>query len=94
MATLLTYATTITIVKLSMLLLYRRLFVTPTFRLITTLVSFLCMLWFIIAGLLDIFQCRPVSAAFDARLLFIGSCINLQAYYWGVISTNMVGCLS
>lgn len=85
-----TYSTTMTTIKLSILLLYRRIFVTRTFKLVTVFVASLCMLWFIIASMTDIFQCHPVSAAFDARMLFTDKCIDLQGFYWGVTSTNMV----
>ena len=87
---MLTYSTTATVVKLSILFLYRRLFITRTFKLVTLFVGALCMLWFIIGNMVDIFQCRPIGAAFDARLVFTPQCINIQALYWGIISTNMV----
>lgn len=90
MATMLTYSTTTTIVKLSILSLYRRLFITQTFKLVTVFVGALCMLWFVVGNMVDIFQCHPIGAAFDARLVFTHQCINIQALYWGIISTNMV----
>ncbi|KAG7009144.1 ubiquitin carboxyl-terminal hydrolase 2 [Physcia stellaris] len=88
--TVLAYSLTITIVKLSILLLYRRLFVTRTFKLLTLSVAGLCMAWFIAAVLTDIFQCHPISAVFDATMLFTDKCIDLQAYYWGITAANMV----
>lgn len=88
---MLSYSLTITIVKLSILLLYRRLFVTRTFKLLTLSVAGLCMAWFIAAVLTDIFQCHPISAVFDATMLFTDKCIDLQAYYWGITAANMVG---
>ena len=90
MATMLTYSTTATTVKLSILFLYRRLFITRMFRLVTLFVGALCILWFIIGNMVDIFQCHPIGAAFDARLIFTHQCIDIQALYWGFISTNMV----
>ena len=92
MATMISYAATVTVVKLSILLLYRRLFVTRTFKLLTVIVASLCMAWFIAAIMTDVFQCHPIGAAFDARLLFTDKCIDLQAFWWGVTSTNMVRC--
>lgn len=90
MATMVTYSITTTTVRLSLLLLYRRLFITRTFKLVAFFVGALCMLWFIIGNMVYIFQCHPFGAAFDARLLFTHQCLNIQALYWGVISTNMV----
>lgn len=78
-------------VKLSILLLYRRIFITRAFKLLTISVAGLCMAWSIAAVLTDIFQCHPVTAAFDPTQLFTDKCIDAQAYYWGVTATNMVG---
>ena len=90
MATMLTYSAAATTVKLSILSLYRRLFITRTLKSVTLFVGALCMLWFIVGNLADVFQCHPIGAAFDARLVFTHQCINLQTLYWGIISTNMV----
>ena len=94
MATKLTYSVTVTVVKFSILLLYRRLFVTRSFKLLTVVVASLCMAWFTAAAIADVFQCRPVSAAFDASQVFTDKCIDLKAYWWSVTSTNMVSDLS
>lgn len=83
------YTLTITIVKLSILVLYRRIFSTVTFRRTTPIVGAVVMLWFIVALFTDLFQCRPFQAAFDLELLFTDQCINLQAYYWGITASNL-----
>lgn len=38
---------------------------------------------------MNLFQCRPFQAAFDLDLLLTDQCINLQAYYWGIIGSNL-----
>lgn len=83
------YTLTITLVKLSILALYRRIFTTAAFMRITLVVGATVMLWFIIALFTNLFQCQPFQAAFDAELLFTNQCINLQAYYWGITSFNL-----
>lgn len=90
MATLVTYALTVTSVKLSLLLLYRRIFSTPAFKAWTSVIGAICVAWFIAATLVDIFQCRPINAAFQAELLSTGHCIDLQSFYLGIISANFV----
>lgn len=77
MAGLVTYSLTITIVKLSILLLYRRIFITQGFKMATMYVGLICLAWFFLAILLDIFQCHPFKAAFNVELLFTDRCIDL-----------------
>lgn len=89
MSGIVTYTLTITIVKLSILVLYRRIFITAGFKRSTLIVGAAVMLWFIVALFTDLFQCRPFQAAFDPELLFTDQCINLQAYYWGVTASNL-----
>jgi len=90
MAGIITYTLTITMVKISILLLYRRIFCTLEFRRTTSVVGILCLAWFIISVSMVIFQCHPVEAAFDPHLLFTDHCIDLQAFYWGTAGANVV----
>ncbi|KAL8806417.1 MAG: hypothetical protein Q9182_001332 [Xanthomendoza sp. 2 TL-2023] len=90
MASYVTYSLTITCSKVSILLLYRRIFSTRRFRQATTIVGSLCVGWCIAAIVADIFQCRPIHAAFDPEKLFTDRCMNLQAYYRGVTASNLV----
>lgn len=90
MATLVTYSLTITSVKLSLLLLYRRIFSTPAFKAWTLIIGATCVAWLIAAILVDVFQCRPFSAAFQSDLLFTSHCIDLQSFYLSMIAANFV----
>lgn len=88
MSTTITYALTITSVKLSLLSLYRRIFGTEDFRRKSLIVGAACIMWFLAESCAGILQCRPFHAAFDPELLFTDHCIDLQAYYWGVTAAN------
>lgn len=90
MATMITYATTITCVKISLLLLYRRIFSISRFRHVAALIGGLCVTWYLAAIFADIFQCRPFSAAFEIQNLFTPKCIDEQAYYRGIITSNVI----
>ena len=89
MSSMLTWISTITIVKLSLILLYRRLFATPRFRRTSLVVGTACLAWFLMCFFLIIFQCHPVSAFFNPALLFTDHCIDLQALYRGILASNM-----
>ena len=84
-----TYSLTITSVKISILLLYRRIFTTPLFRKISLVVGIACVAWLVVEVFMDIFQCRPFSAAFEPALLFTDHCIDPQAFYTGVTVANL-----
>ena len=89
MAGLITYALTITVVKISILALYRRIFDTPAFKQTSLIVGLACIAWFIVTLFTDVFQCRPFEAAFDPALMFTYHCIDLQAYYYGICAANL-----
>ena len=86
---MLTWISTITIVKLSLILLYRRIFATPLFRRTSLVVGIACVVWFVVSCFLVIFQCQPVSAFFNPELLFTDHCIDLQVLYWGILASNI-----
>ena len=48
------------------------------------MVGSLCVAWFLAAVLADIFQCSPVHAAFNPKLMFSRHCINLQQLHRGI----------
>ena len=90
MATMVTYSVTITSVKLSLLMLYRRMFPTDGFRKISLVVGVICLIWCFMAVIIDIFQCSPISSAFDSELMATNQCINVQNFYWGITGANLV----
>lgn len=88
MSTTITYALTITSVKLSLLLLYRCIFTIESFQPRSLIAGAACIIWLLAKACVGIFQCRPFHAAFDPDLLFTDQCIDLQAYYWGITASN------
>lgn len=88
MVGLITTSLTITTVKIAILVLYRRIFPTPAFKQKTLIVGIAYIAWFIVVPLTNLFQYRPLNAASDPDLLFTESCIDLQAFYRGVVSPN------
>lgn len=89
MSTMITYSLTITSAKLSLLLLYRRIFDTASFKQRSLVVGAACIMWFLAEVIAGVLQCRPFRAAFNPELLFTDHCINLQAYYWGITAANL-----
>ena len=90
MATMITYSLTITSVKISLLMLYRRIFVIDEFRKTFLIVNVLCILWCFIIVIINIFQCFSISVAFETDLKFISQCINVQNFYWGIAEANFI----
>ncbi|KAL8724567.1 MAG: hypothetical protein Q9166_007877 [cf. Caloplaca sp. 2 TL-2023] len=90
MASQITYSLTITCSKMSILLLYRRIFAVRRFQQATLIVGSVCLGWCVAAIWADILQCRQTNAAFDPDKFFTSQCINLQAYYRGITASNMV----
>ena len=87
--TLITYSTTIAAVRISVLLLYRRIFRLRPFKLAVSVVGVLTVAWWLAAVLVELFQCRPVRAAWDIRLESTSHCVNFQAYYYGIAGSNL-----
>ncbi|KAL8750182.1 MAG: hypothetical protein Q9199_007232 [Rusavskia elegans] len=89
-ASLITYLCTVTLVRISILLLYRRIFDIKSFRLVATVLIAACFAWGVSICAANIFQCRNIPDAFSAKA--IGSpdsrCINLQALYYGAVGTG------
>ena len=90
MPTLVTYAASVTTVKISLLLLYRRIFDTPWFKKVSTVVASLCIAWCAATAYTAFLQCQPFSAAFDEKLVFSDHCINMKAWYKGYIFSNLI----
>ena len=82
------YATTLMTVKVSILLFYRRLFITAKFKLATNIVAVIVVLWWIAVLLAQIFQCRPIQGIWDSTIK--ASCVKKSTYYIGVAVPNIV----
>lgn len=87
---IITHSAAVTLVRLSLLGLYSRVFTTRTFKRTIIVLGYLCLLWFLVAVLAEILQCSPVSAAFHLNSLTPDQCIDLQTYRWGCAISNLV----
>lgn len=76
-------------VKISILLLYRRIFDTRNFKRATLIVGIACVSWLIAALLCLAFQCHTLAERYAADSLFSDQCINLKAYWAAITGSNM-----
>ncbi|KAL2050288.1 hypothetical protein ABVK25_009396 [Lepraria finkii] len=88
--TLITYSLTIAMAKISILLLYRRIFATPAIRKATIIIGVACVMWAIAAICCIFFQCRPISGAWNPNHLFTDRCIDLRTYFQCISGAHMV----
>ncbi len=68
------YTFTLPTVKISILLFYRRIFVTRSFQIASLTLIGCCVAWFIAIFCLDIWQCTPIQRQWDRSLP--GTCVN------------------
>lgn len=85
-----TYGLTITMVKVSILLLYRRIFDTREMRLATLIVGFMSITWLFADVFTIIFLCSPISSFWNPKLMFSDDCGDIQAYLSGVSISNLL----
>ena len=90
MASMIVYSMTITSIKFSTLLLFRRIFDVSKFRPWSMIVETLCSVWLLSAILTDLLQCSPISAAFREKFFNSKQCLPVQTWYFGVAITNMM----
>lgn len=76
-------------VKISILLLYRRIFDTIKFRRATLIVGIACILWLLAALLCLAFQCHTDAERYNLKSLSSNQCINLKDYWYAVSGSNM-----
>lgn len=76
-------------VKISILLLYRRIFTTPSFKRATTVVGIACISWLIAALFCLAFQCHTDAERYNADSIFSSQCIDLKAYWAATTGSNM-----
>lgn len=90
MPAIVAHGLTVTCVKISVLLLYRRIFVTAAFGRFTVVVGTLCIVWLFANVFGQVLLCFPMSAAWDPNLIFSDKCRDVQAMYYGVSISNML----
>lgn len=88
--TMVTYGLTITLTKISLLLMYRHIFDTPHFKTTTPIIWLVCIAWLIAEFWTNIFQCRPFEALWNPEQRFsLRYCFDLQAWSYSFTATNM-----
>lgn len=75
--------------KISILLLYRRIFPTQAIKNATLVIGVACVMWAIAAVCCVIFQCHPISGAWTPEDLFTDRCIDLRTYFQCVSGAHM-----
>ncbi|KAI0112238.1 hypothetical protein GGR51DRAFT_60538 [Nemania sp. FL0031] len=81
------------LIKLSVLIFYRRIFPTRTVRIGTLIIGIACILWCIPITILDFAQCRPLEAFWYIELQALPStkCINpIQAFLGNSIANSLI----
>lgn len=82
------YITTILLVKLSLLLMYRRLFPLREFHIYLAVLAAIVISWWIAIFAVCIFQCNPISKSWLPWIE--GTCINLKASFIGNAIPNIL----
>ena len=83
-----THLFTITVIRVSTLLLYRRIFEIKSFRIITTVLITTCAIWEVWLDPANIFQCHRVSDAFKTDVVgALDGCIDMQAIFYDALGT-------
>lgn len=83
----LSYAASITLVKLSLIVSYLRIFPNPSFRRPVLCTGVLVLLLWICSVFVIVFECVPVATAWDWAEK--GRCINLLAFFYVSSSINI-----
>ncbi|KAF6843844.1 integral membrane protein [Colletotrichum musicola] len=82
------YVTAVMFIKISLLLMYRRIFPSRGFKLSAMVLGGLTIAWWISIVLVCVFQCTPVAKAY---MPFIeGTCIDLKASFIGNAIPNIL----
>ncbi|MCJ1404062.1 hypothetical protein MMC11_007287 [Xylographa trunciseda] len=81
------YGVALTLIKISILLFYRRIFATKQFRRWTNIVGFFVIAWFLVNNFLAAFQCNPISKAWLIELP--GHCVDPLSWIIGIHSANI-----
>lgn len=82
------YATSISTIKMSIVLLYQRLFRTPKFVAATRAVAAAVLAWWIVVVIVQIFSCNPIKGQWD--LSTPSKCISAAHFYVGVAVLNIL----
>lgn len=79
---------TLVLTKLSILLMYARIFPTRNFRIASFVLGGISVAWAIAIIFVSIFQCTPIARAWDKTIP--GHCIDLKASFIGNAIPNII----
>jgi len=82
------YAFNITAIKISILLLYQRVFPTPRFVLATRIVGGFVVAWWIVVVIIQIFSCSPIAGFWDISVA--SKCVDPAHFYIAVAVPNIL----
>lgn len=82
------YCTTLGVTKVSILLMYTRIFPTRPFRIAAIVLGGIAVAWVISIICVSVFQCSPIAKAWHPNLP--GTCINLKGSFIGNAVPNIL----
>ncbi|KAI9041119.1 uncharacterized protein KD926_007389 [Aspergillus affinis] len=82
------YCTNVGIIKLSILAMYRRIFIDKATRAATLILGIITISWVIAILCVSIFQCTPIAKAWNPALP--GHCINVKGSFMGNAVPNIL----
>ncbi|OQE72644.1 hypothetical protein PENNAL_c0094G10481 [Penicillium nalgiovense] len=82
------YTLLVPTIKVSILLLYRRIFSVPKFQLASLLAGGLVLAWCLAVFITVLVQCRPIS--FNWNKNQSGTCINAKSFFFGNAISNLL----
>ena len=82
------YATSITLIKASILFFYQRVFPTPNFVLITRIIGGFVVAWWVVVVIIQVFSCNPIHGFWDTSTP--STCVNPAHFYIAVAVPNIL----
>lgn len=82
------YGLTITLARLSILYLYRRIFSVGPFRQISLAVIIICVVWWMVFTITTLIPCRPVKKFWQPQVA--GSCYNFDEFFLGIAVIDVI----
>ena len=77
-------------IKISFLLLYRSIFPSKSFRILTNIIGTILVIWMIVTSWVAVFACNPVQAFWTLSLFKKAKCINKAAFFMGTSIVDIV----
>lgn len=82
------YCATVGVIKISILLMYSRIFPTREFRIAAYILGIIVVSWVIAINFVSVFQCVPIEKTWNPTML--GHCIDLKVSFIGNAVPNIL----